>query len=67
MEEAVSGESSAFSVQIFAGRWNGDPSTLTLTEGIMLHCFRPDVLPRLRIAPSIVALVRRHAPTISRP
>ncbi|MFA1546073.1 NUDIX hydrolase [Actinomadura chokoriensis] len=67
VEEAVNGELPAFSVQIFVGRWDGDPSMLTLTEGIMLHWFRPDILPRLRIAPSIVSLVRRHARTISCP
>ncbi|MGI5324875.1 NUDIX domain-containing protein [Actinomadura nitritigenes] len=67
VNEVVDSESSAFSVQIFAGRWDGDPSMLTLTEGIMLHWFRPDVLPRLRIAPSITSLIRRHARTITRP
>lgn len=67
VEEVMESGFSAFSVQIFAGRWDGDPSTLTLTEGIMLHWFRPDVLPRLRIAPSITRLVRRHARTVSRP
>ncbi|MEU6745609.1 NUDIX domain-containing protein [Spirillospora sp. NPDC046719] len=61
VDEVMEGDSRLFSVQIFAGRWDGDPSMLTLTEGVMLHWFRPDVLPRLRIAPSIVSLVRRHA------
>ncbi|WP_433252504.1 NUDIX domain-containing protein [Actinomadura nitritigenes] len=61
VDEVVEGDTRLFSVQIFAGRWDGDPSMLTLTEGIMLHWFRPDVLPRLRIAPSIVSLVLEHA------
>jgi 8-oxo-dGTP diphosphatase len=64
---AVDEAASAFSVQIFAGQWDGDPSTLTLTEGVMLHWFHPEILPRLRIAPSLVSMVRRHARTISRP
>ncbi|MEU9024084.1 NUDIX domain-containing protein [Actinomadura sp. NPDC048394] len=48
-------------VQVFAGRWNGDPAALRLTEGVMLHWFVPEVLPRLRASASTVELVGRHA------
>jgi 8-oxo-dGTP pyrophosphatase MutT (NUDIX family) len=57
---AVERVSRSITVQIFAGRWDGDPSTLTLTEGIMLHWFRPETMPRLRMAPEALRLVRRH-------
>ncbi|MEU0723693.1 NUDIX domain-containing protein [Streptomyces sp. NPDC006140] len=49
------------SIGIYAGRWNGDPRELHLTEGVMLAWFAPDDLHRLRIAPSTSDLVRRHA------
>ncbi|MGV9921567.1 NUDIX domain-containing protein [Streptomyces cellulosae] len=48
-------------IAIYAGRWNGDPRDLHLTEGVMLAWFAPDDLDRLRIAPTTRDLVRRHA------
>ncbi|MGW7439856.1 NUDIX domain-containing protein [Streptomyces sp. NPDC054849] len=48
-------------VQIFAGRWDGDPADLHLTEGVMLAWFHPVTMPRLRLSPSTLELVRRHA------
>ncbi|MFE3547494.1 NUDIX domain-containing protein [Streptomyces kronopolitis] len=61
VEEAHSDDGTTVPIQIFAGRWTGDPATLPLTEGVMLHWFRPDVMPRLRMAPSTLTLIRRHA------
>ncbi|MGX1851117.1 NUDIX domain-containing protein [Streptomyces sp. NPDC055299] len=61
VEEARSCDGTAVPIQIFAGQWNGDPATLPLTEGVMLHWFRPDVVPRLRMAPTTLDLIRRHA------
>ncbi|WP_433858889.1 NUDIX domain-containing protein [Streptomyces kronopolitis] len=61
VEEARRDDGTAVPIQIFAGRWNGDPAALPLTEGVMLHWFRPDVMPRLRMAPSTLALIHRHA------
>ncbi|MBO2458343.1 NUDIX domain-containing protein [Actinomadura violacea] len=58
--EAV-GDASTVSVQVFAGLWNGDPAALVLTEGVMLHWFRPETMPRLTISPSTLDLVRSHA------
>ncbi|MFG2827304.1 NUDIX domain-containing protein [Streptomyces sp. NPDC048434] len=63
VEEARSSDGTVVPIQIFAGQWNGDPASLPLTEGVMLHWFRPDVMPRLRMAPSTLDLVRRHAET----
>ncbi|MZE68675.1 NUDIX domain-containing protein [Streptomyces sp. SID5789] len=48
-------------IAIYAGRWNGDPRELQLTEGVMLAWFAPDNLHRLRIADTTSDLVRRHA------
>jgi 8-oxo-dGTP pyrophosphatase MutT (NUDIX family) len=48
-------------IAIYAGRWNGDPRELHLTEGVMLAWFTPDDLHRLRIADTTSDLVRRHA------
>lgn len=48
-------------IAIYAGRWNGDPRELHLTEGVMLAWFVPDDLHRLRIADTTSDLVRRHA------
>ncbi|MFI7356199.1 NUDIX domain-containing protein [Streptomyces avidinii] len=48
-------------LQIFTTRWNGDPAGLTLTEGVMLAWFHPDAMPRLRLSPSTLDLVRQHA------
>jgi D-alanyl-D-alanine dipeptidase/8-oxo-dGTP pyrophosphatase MutT (NUDIX family)/predicted kinase len=48
-------------IAVYAGRWNGDPRDLRLTEGVMLAWFTPDDLHRLRIADTTSDLVRRHA------
>ncbi|MFJ2774757.1 NUDIX domain-containing protein [Streptomyces sp. NPDC087300] len=48
-------------IAIYAGRWNGDPRELPLTEGVMLAWFAPKDLHRLRIADTTSDLVRRHA------
>ncbi|MET8102418.1 NUDIX domain-containing protein [Streptomyces sp. NPDC005236] len=48
-------------IAIYAGRWNGDPRDLRLTEGVMLAWFAPNDLHRLRIADTTSDLVQRHA------
>lgn len=65
VEEARSCDGTAVPIQIFAGQWTGDPASLPLTEGVMLHWFWPDVIPRLRMAPTTLDLIRRHAETRS--
>ncbi|MEU9125245.1 NUDIX domain-containing protein [Streptomyces sp. NPDC048506] len=61
VEEARDSDGRTVPVQIFTGHWVGDPATLNLTEGAMLHWFRPEALSRLRMASSTRDLIRRHA------
>ncbi|WP_308295239.1 NUDIX domain-containing protein [Streptomyces sp. PSAA01] len=61
IEEATDDAGVTVPIVIYAGRWNGDPRELHLTEGVMLAWFAPDDLHRLRIADTTSALVRRHA------
>jgi 8-oxo-dGTP pyrophosphatase MutT (NUDIX family) len=61
IEEATDDAGATVPIAIYAGRWNGDPRELHLTEGVMLSWFAPDDLHRLRIAPTTSDLVRRHA------
>ncbi|PWI05023.1 NUDIX hydrolase [Streptomyces sp. NWU339] len=61
VEEATDDAGATVPIAVYAGRWNGDPRELHLTEGVMLAWFAPDDLHRLRIAPSTSDLVRRHA------
>ncbi|MFJ9411423.1 NUDIX domain-containing protein [Streptomyces sp. NPDC101393] len=61
VEEAHGDDGATLSIAIFAGRWNGDPADLALAEGVMLAWFAPEVLTRLRISPTTVDLVKRHA------
>jgi 8-oxo-dGTP pyrophosphatase MutT (NUDIX family) len=61
IEEATDDAGATVPIAIYAGRWNGDPRDLHLTEGVMLAWFAPDDLHRLRIAPTTSDLVRRHA------
>ncbi|OEJ35129.1 NUDIX domain-containing protein [Streptomyces subrutilus] len=60
-ESATGTDGMSVPVQVFAGQWNGDPAELTLTEGVMLAWFSLETMPRLRLSPSTLALVRRHA------
>ncbi|WP_406859128.1 NUDIX domain-containing protein [Streptomyces sp. HUAS MG47] len=48
-------------VQIFAGRWNGDPATLPLTEGVMLAWVGPEQVPAMTMPRSTRDLVLGHA------
>ncbi|WP_225827203.1 NUDIX hydrolase [Streptomyces naphthomycinicus] len=48
-------------VQVFAGRWRGNPDRLALHEGVLLRWFTPDELDRLRLSPATRDLIRRHA------
>ncbi len=61
VEEARRDDGTRVPIAIYAGRWNGDPADLALTEGVMLAWFAPNVLPRLRISPTTVDLVHHHA------
>lgn len=48
-------------VQVFTGRWNGDPARLPLTEGVMVAWVRPEKFPHMTMLPSTRALLERHA------
>lgn len=45
IEEAPTGGGSTVDIAIYAGRWNGDPGELALTEGVMLAWFTPRSSP----------------------
>ncbi|QKG19836.1 NUDIX domain-containing protein [Actinomadura verrucosospora] len=65
--EAVGDDGSTVTVQVFAGLWNGDSAALALTEGVMVHWFPLETMPRLTISPSTLDLVRSHAERIRIP
>ncbi|MFJ7626696.1 NUDIX domain-containing protein [Streptomyces sp. NPDC097595] len=48
-------------VQVFTGRWNGDPAHLPLAEGVMVVWVRPEKFPYMTMLPSTRALLERHA------
>ncbi|MEU6300097.1 NUDIX hydrolase [Streptomyces erythrochromogenes] len=61
VEHVTGTDGTTVPVQIFTARWNGDPGTLTLTEGVMLAWHDPQTASRLRMSPSTRDLIRRHA------
>lgn len=63
-EYASHDDGTTLPIAIYAGRWNGDPRELHLTEGVMLAWFAPDDLHRLRISDTTSDLVRRHAASL---
>ncbi|MFB7977891.1 NUDIX domain-containing protein [Streptomyces vinaceus] len=60
-EEATSVDGLSVPIQVFTGRWRGDPDRLPLHEGVLLRWFTPDVLDRLRLNPATRDLIHRHA------
>ncbi|MFB7599810.1 GNAT family N-acetyltransferase [Streptomyces sp. NPDC056160] len=61
VERATGTDGLCVLIQVFAGRWNGDPDRLHVTEGVLLHWFAPEMLHRLRLSPATRDLVLRHA------
>ncbi|MEV7579368.1 NUDIX hydrolase [Streptomyces erythrochromogenes] len=61
VERVTGTDGTTVPVQIFTARWNGDPAALTLTEGVMLAWHDPQTASRLRMSPSTLDLIRRHA------
>ncbi|MDX3224882.1 NUDIX hydrolase [Streptomyces sp. ME19-01-6] len=47
-------------VQVFIGRWNGDPDALPITEGIMFRFFPPEIIDRLVTCPGTAEVIRAH-------
>lgn len=60
-EEVYDADGLAVPVQIFAALWEGDPTRLPLTEGVMCAWFPPATVPRLRLGGGTLDLVQRHA------
>lgn len=58
--EGVSGH-----IQVFLGWWNGDPESLTLTEGVMLRWFPASMVHRLRMCPWAEDVIRLHAASMN--
>ncbi|WP_016907644.1 NUDIX domain-containing protein [Streptomyces xiaopingdaonensis] len=48
-------------VATYSVRWEGDPESLPLSEGVMLRWFAPADLHRLRVLPAVRDLVLAHA------
>ncbi|WP_274036476.1 NUDIX hydrolase [Streptomyces sp. MMBL 11-1] len=70
VEAASSIDGLSVPVQVFAGRWRGNPDRLALHEGVLLRWFTVDELDRLRLSPAARDLIRRHAaenPPVSEP
>ncbi|GAA3487572.1 NUDIX hydrolase [Streptomyces cremeus] len=61
VETATGVDGLSVPVQVFTGRWRGNPDRLRLHEGVLLRWFTPDVLDRLRLSPGTRDLIRRHA------
>ncbi|WP_411084769.1 NUDIX domain-containing protein [Streptomyces sp. cmx-18-6] len=60
VEAASSIDGLSVPVQVFAGRWRGNPDRLTLHEGVLLRWFTVDELDRLRLHPATRNLIRQH-------
>jgi 8-oxo-dGTP pyrophosphatase MutT (NUDIX family) len=54
-------------VLTYTGRWDGDPSALHVTEGIMLHFFDAATLPYLSLAPGTREVIARYERSGSAP
>ncbi|WP_030230350.1 NUDIX hydrolase [Streptomyces sp. NRRL S-350] len=61
LEAATSIDGLSVPVQVFAGRWRGNPDRLRLREGVLLRWFTPDELDPLRLSPATRDLIRQHA------
>ncbi|MFF3394774.1 NUDIX domain-containing protein [Streptomyces sp. NPDC002669] len=61
VEEATSVDGLAVPIQVYAGRWSGDPEAVELREGVLLKWCTVDMLDRLRLSPGLGELIRRHA------
>ncbi|GAA3053469.1 hypothetical protein GCM10020000_39130 [Streptomyces olivoverticillatus] len=47
-------------ITVFVGCWDGDAGELALTEGVMLHWFPAEMLPRLVMAAWARAVIEQH-------
>jgi 8-oxo-dGTP pyrophosphatase MutT (NUDIX family) len=61
VEHVTGSDGTCVPIQLFTGRWNGDPTRLPLTEGVMLAWVRPEKFPHMTMLPSTRTLLERHA------
>ncbi|MET9778815.1 NUDIX domain-containing protein [Streptomyces sp. NPDC006367] len=61
VEHVTGTDGTAVPIQLFTGRWSGDPARLPLTEGVMLAWVRPEKFPHMTMLPSTRELLERHA------
>ncbi|MER5708611.1 NUDIX domain-containing protein [Streptomyces sp. NPDC002122] len=61
VEHAIGTDGTRVAIQLFSGRWSGDPSTLPLTEGVMVAWVRPEKFPFMTMVPSTRKLLEQHA------
>ena len=61
VEKATSIDGLAVPDQVYEGRWQGDPDTVDLQEGILLRWCTVAMLDRLPLSPGLDDLIRRHA------
>ncbi|WP_330351750.1 NUDIX domain-containing protein [Streptomyces sp. NBC_00582] len=61
VEHVTGTDATRVPIQVFSGRWNGDPTRLSLTEGVMLAWVRPEKFPYMTMLPSTRTLLERHA------
>ncbi|MFE4594183.1 NUDIX hydrolase [Streptomyces laurentii] len=61
VDSVIGTDGTCVPVELFTGVWRGDPSELTLTEGVMLFWFRPEQMPYLTMRSSTRTLLETHA------
>ena len=61
VEVATGVDGLAVPVQVYTGRWRGEPSAVDLQEGVLLQWFAVDMFDRLRLSAGLGDLIRRHA------
>ncbi|MGW9024871.1 NUDIX hydrolase [Streptomyces sp. NPDC055722] len=60
VEHTDAGDRLTGRILAYLGRWNGDPASLTLTEGIMLRWTDPEQIPWLTMDPKTTAVIHHH-------
>lgn len=60
VQENTGADGTEHYVQVYVGRWDGDPDALPLTEGVMLRWFPAAMMSRLTMCPGTEKVIRRH-------
>ncbi|MFI6416750.1 NUDIX domain-containing protein [Streptomyces sp. NPDC050842] len=61
VDHVIGTDGTRVSIKLFTGLWRGDPSALSLAEGVMVAWVRPEKFPFLTMVPSTRKLLERHA------